>query len=115
MRREGYELTVGKPKVIFRQLEGHKTEPIELLSIDVPVLDPPPATPGSRRDLSAEGGHGASRIGAVMELLGTRRADCRKMETRGSYSHMEFTIPSRALTLDIAAQRQGRTSACARG
>jgi len=34
---------------------------------------------------------------AVMELLGTRRADCRKMETRGSYTHMEFTIPSRAL------------------
>ena len=75
MRREGYELTVGKPKVIFRELDGHKTEPIELLSIDVP----------------------AGSVGAVMELLGTRRADCRKMETRGSYTHMEFTIPSRAL------------------
>jgi GTP-binding protein len=75
MRREGYELTVGKPKVIYRQLDGHKTEPIELLAIDVP----------------------AGVVGPVMELLGNRRSDCRKMETRGSHTHMEFTIPSRAL------------------
>ena len=51
MRREGYELAIGKPKVIYKELEGKKTEPVELLVIDVPE------------------GH----VGSVMELLGTRR------------------------------------------
>ncbi len=75
MRREGYELAVGKPKVIFRQLDGHKTEPIEHCVIDVPTAN----------------------IGAVMELLGQRRAICTAMETRSETSHLEFTVPARGL------------------
>ena len=75
MRREGYELAVGKPKVIFRELDGKKTEPIEFVVIDVPT------------------GH----VGPVMELLGSRRGICAKMETRGESSHMEFTVPARGL------------------
>jgi GTP-binding protein len=75
MRREGYELAVGKPKVIFRELNGHKTEPIEFCVIDAP----------------------AQHVGPVMELLGSRRGICTKMDTRGEYSHMEFTIPARGL------------------
>ncbi len=75
MRREGYELGVGKPKVIFRELNGRKTEPIELCVIDVP----------------------AQHVGSVMELLGSRRAICAKMETRSDATHLEFTIPARGL------------------
>ncbi len=75
MRREGYELAVGKPKVIFRQLDGHKTEPIEHCVIDVPTAN----------------------IGAVMELLGQRRGICTAMETRSETSHLEFTVPARGL------------------
>jgi GTP-binding protein len=75
MRREGYELAVGKPKVIFRELNGKKTEPIELCFIDVP----------------------GEYMGPVMELLGARRGVCNKVETRGEYTHMEFTVPARGL------------------
>jgi GTP-binding protein len=64
MRREGYELAVGKPKVIYRELDGKKTEPIELCVIDVP----------------------SEHVGAVMELLGGRRGICKTMETRGEAS-----------------------------
>jgi len=75
MRREGFELAVGKPKVIYRQLDGKKTEPIEQCVIDVP----------------------AAHIGAVMELMGSRRGICTNMETRGEGSMIDFTIPSRGL------------------
>ncbi|MCC7292016.1 MAG: translational GTPase TypA, partial [Phycisphaerales bacterium] len=75
MRREGFELAVGKPKVIYRQLNGPKTEPIELCVVDVPT----------------------QHVGAVMELMGGRRGVCLKMETRNDSTHMEFTIPSRGL------------------
>lgn len=75
LRREGYELAVGKPKVIYRELDGKKTEPIELCVVDVPT----------------------AHVGPVMELLGGRRGVCAEMETRGEYSHMEFTIPARGL------------------
>ena len=75
MRREGYELAVGKPKVIYRELNGRKTEPIELCVIEVP----PP------------------HVGAVMELLGGRRGVCVRMDTRGEFTHMEFTVPARGL------------------
>ncbi len=75
MRREGFELAVGKPKVIFRELDGHKTEPIELCVIDVPT----------------------THVGAVMELLGGRRGVCTTMESRGDSSHLEFTVPARGL------------------
>ena len=75
MRREGFELAVGKPKVIYRELAGKKTEPIELCSIDVP----------------------SQHVGSVMELMGGRRGICNTMETRGDSSVMEFTIPARGL------------------
>jgi len=75
MRREGYEMCVGKPKVIYRELNGRKTEPIEHAVIDVP----------------------SQHIGAVMELFGSRRGICKKMETRGDSSLVEFTIPARGL------------------
>ncbi len=75
MRREGYELAVGKPKVIYRELNGRKTEPIEYCVIDVPP----------------------QHVGPVMELLGARRGICTGMETRGEFSHMEFTVPARGL------------------
>ena len=75
MRREGYELSVGKPKVVFRELDGKKTEPIELCVVEVPT----------------------AHVGPVMELMGPRRAVCTKMETRREQTHLEFTIPARGL------------------
>src|SRR5262249_19078297 len=75
MRREGYELSVGKPRVITREVNGQVLEPIEYLVVDVP--------PGS--------------VGAVMELVGNRRAECMKMDTHGKLTHIEFTIPARGL------------------
>lgn len=75
MRREGYELSVGKPKVITKEVDGKTLEPIEYLVIEVPPRS----------------------VGAVMELVGNRRAECFKMETRGEMTHLEFTIPARGL------------------
>ena len=75
MRREGFELAVGKPKVIYRELAGKKTEPIELCVIDVPTR----------------------HVGAVMELMGSRRGICKTMETRRDSTLLEFTIPARGL------------------
>jgi len=75
MRREGYELAVGKPKVIYRELNGKKTEPIEWCVVDVPT----------------------QHVGPVMEMTGGRRAVCTKMETRGEYTHIEFSVPARGL------------------
>jgi len=75
MRREGFELAVGKPKVIYREINGKKTEPIELCVVDVP------------------NGH----VGPVMELLGARRGLCIKMETGEQRTYLEFTIPTRGL------------------
>jgi GTP-binding protein len=75
MRREGYELSVGKPRVIMKEENGVKLEPIEYLTIEVP-----PAS-----------------VGAVMELVGNRRAECLKLDSRGEMSHLEFTIPARGL------------------
>jgi GTP-binding protein len=75
MRREGYELQVSKPKVIFKEIDGKKMEPIEALVIDVP----------------------APFIGPVMESVGGRRGELIKMDTKGNMAHMEFTIPARGL------------------
>ncbi len=75
MRREGYELAVGKPKVIYRELNGRKTEPIEMCAIDVP----------------------SAHVGTVMELMGGRRGICQSMEARGEGSLLQFTIPARGL------------------
>jgi GTP-binding protein len=75
MRREGFELSVGKPRVIYRTEDGQKLEPVEYLVVDVPT----------------------AHLGAVMELVGNRRAECVKLDSRGSNSHVEFTIPARGL------------------
>ncbi len=75
MRREGYELSVGKPHVITKMAGGKVLEPIEYLVIEVP-----PAS-----------------VGAVMELVGNRRAECLKLDARGEMTHLEFTIPARGL------------------
>ncbi len=75
MRREGYELQVSKPKVIFKELNGHKCEPIENLVIDVPK----------------------AFEGAVIQSISSRRGELTKMDTKGNFTHMEFTIPARGL------------------
>jgi GTP-binding protein len=76
MRREGYELCVGKPEVIYHRDEnGKRTEPIERLVVDVPT--------GS--------------VGAAMQLLGDRKAEMVHMDTRGNRSSIEFLAPSRGL------------------
>jgi GTP-binding protein len=75
MRREGYELAVGKPEVIFRTIDGHTCEPYEFLVVDVPH----------------------AHIGPVIELTGTRRGEMIKMDVKGAYAHLEFMIPARGL------------------
>jgi GTP-binding protein len=78
MRREGYELCVGKPQVIFRQIDGHTHEPVEILAIDCPV----------------------ECQSTAMSLLGERRAELTSMEAKAGatdYVHMKFRIPSRGL------------------
>jgi GTP-binding protein len=78
MRREGYELSAGKPRVILKTIDGRKHEPIEQLVIDCPL----------------------ECQSAVMALLGDRRAEIVKMDPKagaGHYLHMVFTIPARGL------------------
>ncbi len=76
MRREGYELSVGKPEVIIREIEGKKCEPYELLEVDVPSAD----------------------LGPVMELVGGRRGQAKVMNTTSTgMTHVEFSIPARGL------------------
>src|SRR4051812_42262968 len=75
MRREGYELAVGKPEVIIKKRNGMDYEPYEYLVVDVP--------------------HG--QMGPVMELVGARRGELARMDVKGSYAHLEFQIPARGL------------------
>ncbi|MCX5656091.1 MAG: translational GTPase TypA [Planctomycetota bacterium] len=75
MRREGFELAVGKPKVIYKEKDGERMEPLEHLVVDVP------------RDC----------LGPVMQLAGDRRGELLKMDTRGNLAHLEFIIPARGL------------------
>jgi GTP-binding protein len=78
MRREGYEVCVGKPNVILRVIEGRRHEPIELLAVDCPL----------------------DCQNAVMSLLGERRSEIVRMDAKSGASdfiHMEFMIPSRGL------------------
>ncbi|TCZ75562.1 translational GTPase TypA [Paenibacillus albiflavus] len=76
MRREGYELQVSKPEVIIREIDGQKMEPIEHLIIDVPE----------------------ESMGAVMESLGTRKAEMVNMVNNGNGNvRLEFKIPARGL------------------
>ncbi|HEV2182148.1 MAG TPA: EF-Tu/IF-2/RF-3 family GTPase, partial [Candidatus Acidoferrales bacterium] len=76
MRREGYELMVGKPEIVVRTENGRRFEPVELLVVDCPE----------------------TFVGVVMETLGSRRAELAKMVNHGSGRvRMEFKIPSRGL------------------
>jgi GTP-binding protein len=75
MRREGYELQVGKPQVIIKEIDGVKCEPIELLVIDVPE----------------------TYSGKAIELVTQRKGMLKIMEPKGDIIHIEFEIPSRGL------------------
>ncbi|MCC7039197.1 MAG: translational GTPase TypA [Burkholderiales bacterium] len=76
MRREGYELAVSRPRVVLREVDGEVCEPYEQLTVDV------------------EEGH----QGAVMEALGTRRADLTHMESDGmGRARLEYRVPARGL------------------
>ena len=76
MRRQGYEFQVSRPKVIMKKEDGVLMEPMELLIVEVPE----------------------NYVGAVMEKLGSRKAELENMGTRnGGSTHLEFKIPSRGL------------------
>jgi GTP-binding protein len=76
MRREGYELSVGKPQVIRKKIDGEWHEPFELLVVDVPAAD----------------------MGKVMEQVGARRGQILEMVTsETAQTHLEFSIPARGL------------------
>jgi GTP-binding protein len=76
MRREGYELQVGQPQVLYKEDEnGHKLEPIETLVVDVPE----------------------ETAGKVIELATQRKGELLIMEPKGDLQHLEFEIPSRGL------------------
>ena len=75
MRRENSELAVGKPRVIIKEINGQKHEPVEYLTVDVP----------------------GSHIGPVMAQVLERQAQCVKMDSGDELTHLEFTIPARGL------------------
>ena len=76
MRREGFELAVGKPRVVYRDIDGQKCEPYENLTVDVPD----------------------ENQGAVMEELGRRRGELTNMESDGNgRTRLEYHIPARGL------------------
>ena len=75
MRREGYELTVGNPQVLVKEIDGRKHEPYEVLVVDVP----------------------AGFSGKVIDLVTQRKGEMLVMESKGEMQHLEFEIPSRGL------------------
>ncbi|RZK21596.1 MAG: translational GTPase TypA [Pedobacter sp.] len=75
MRREGYELQVGQPQVIVKEIDGKKHEPVETLIVDVP----------------------AEVSGKVIELVTQRKGELLIMEPKGDLQHLEFEIPSRGI------------------
>jgi GTP-binding protein len=75
MRREGYELTVGQPQVIVKEINGKKCEPFEVLVVDVP------------QEFASK----------VIDLVTRRKGEMLVMETKGEMQHLEFEIPSRGL------------------
>ena len=75
MRREGYELAVSPPRVLIKEIDGKRYEPIERLVIDVPE----------------------ACVGAVMEKLGARKGEMQEMHPQGTRMRLEFLIPSRGL------------------
>lgn len=75
MRREGYELQVGQPQVIVKEIDGKKCEPIETLIVDVP----------------------GDVAGKVIELVTQRKGELLIMEPKGDLQHLEFEIPARGI------------------
>ena len=75
MRREGFELSVGKPHVVIRERNGKKMEPFESLVVEVP----------------------SDKLGPVMELVGERRGTLDHMDAHGDYTYVTFMIPARGL------------------
>ena len=75
MRREGYEMSVGKPQVILQTRVGIQEEPFETLVVEV----------------------ASEKLGAVMELVGQRRGILQEMVAAGAYTHATFSIPARGL------------------
>ncbi len=75
MRREGFELTVGQPQVITKEIDGRKCEPYETLVVDVP----------------------SEFSGKVIDLVTQRKGEMLVMETKGEMQHLEFDVPSRGL------------------
>lgn len=75
MRREGYELTVGQPQVLVKEIDGKKCEPYEVLVIDVPE----------------------EYASKAIDLVSRRKGEMLVMETKGDMQHIEFEIPSRGL------------------
>ena len=75
MRREGYEMQVGKPEVVYKIVDGKKLEPIESLTVEVPQ----------------------EFMGTVMELLGRRKAEMVDMSEVAGYMRIHFLIPARGL------------------
>lgn len=75
MRREGYELQIGQPQVIIKEIDGVKCEPVEQLTIDLPE----------------------TVSGKAVEMVSVRKGELLSMETKGTRMICEFTIPSRGI------------------
>lgn len=75
MRREGYELQVGQPQVLIKEIDGVKSEPVEALTIDLPE----------------------EHAGKAIEAVNQRKGDMLNMEPKGDFTHLEFEIPSRGI------------------
>ncbi|MCC5930401.1 MAG: translational GTPase TypA [Cyclobacteriaceae bacterium] len=75
MRREGYELQVGQPQVIYKEIDGKRYEPVELLVVDTPE----------------------SSSGKIIEIITQRKGELKIMEPKGDMQHLEFEMPSRGI------------------
>ncbi|MFN9437711.1 MAG: translational GTPase TypA [Planctomycetota bacterium] len=75
MRREGYEMSISKPRVVLKRIDGELCEPFEVLNVEVPT----------------------DRVGPVMEMVGTRRGILESLNPRGEYTLLRFSIPARGL------------------
>ena len=75
MRREGYEMSVSKPRVVLKRIDGQLHEPFEVLNVEVPT----------------------DRVGPIMEMVGNRRGILETMTPRGDYTLLQFSIPARGL------------------
>lgn len=75
MRREGYEMSISKPRVVLKEVDGVLHEPYEVLNVEVPT----------------------DKMGPVMEMVGNRRGKIEEMTPRGEYTLLRFSIPARGL------------------